>query len=313
MSTAPEPVAAAGALCFRVVDDGPEVLLVHRPEHDDWTLPKGKVEPGELLPRTAVREVAEETGQRVTLMAPLGTVGYALPNGRDKVVSYWAAEVDASTKVRFSRNAEVDRLEWLPLDAVGDRLSYRHDESVVETFRTRWDDGCARTFPIISVRHGKAIAHGDWKGKPDRLRPLQKRGVQQARLLAPAVAAFGPERIISSTAVRCASTVAPLAALTGLKVTETAAISQDAYDEGEDHVDDVIRKRIERRVGAVLCSHGPVLPEILRELARATRSPIDSQVRLAGMLRTGSFSVVHVPREDPTRGIVAVEVHGPAA
>src|SRR3954462_2963493 len=88
------PVLAAGAVVWRVIDGQTKVLLVHRTQHKDVSLPKGKVDPGATLPQTAVREIFEETGLTVTLGAPLGVVEYTLPNGRDKIVHYWSAEVN---------------------------------------------------------------------------------------------------------------------------------------------------------------------------------------------------------------------------
>ena len=93
MSPVP-PVLAAGAVCWREGADGAvEILLVHRTQHRDTSLPKGKVDPGETLPETAVREIAEETGLRIGLGVPLGVSTYALGSGRDKIVHFWAAEV----------------------------------------------------------------------------------------------------------------------------------------------------------------------------------------------------------------------------
>ena len=74
MTAATGPVLAAGAVCWRLVDGKPRILLVHRGDRADISLPKGKLDPGETLPQTAKREIQEETGLTVTLGAPLGTV-----------------------------------------------------------------------------------------------------------------------------------------------------------------------------------------------------------------------------------------------
>lgn len=82
---------AAGVLCWRRAASKPgglEVLLVHRPRYDDWSWPKGKVKGGEPLPRTAVRETAEETGLEVVLGRPLDDVHYRLPDKHGKHVAY---------------------------------------------------------------------------------------------------------------------------------------------------------------------------------------------------------------------------------
>ena len=75
-ATQPGQILAAGVIVWRRGPDGPEVLLIHRPRRDDWSLAKGKRDPGEQLPQTAIREVAEETGIRPVLGRRLRTVRY---------------------------------------------------------------------------------------------------------------------------------------------------------------------------------------------------------------------------------------------
>ena len=83
---------AAGAVLWRGDPDDPEVAIIHRPHYDDWSLPKGKVDPGESLPTTAAREILEETGYTVRLGKLIGKVAYPV-QGRTKVVYYWMARV----------------------------------------------------------------------------------------------------------------------------------------------------------------------------------------------------------------------------
>ena len=312
MTLTATPVLAAGAVCWRIVDGRAKVLLVHRAAHADASLPKGKVDPGETLPETAVREIREETGLAITLGAPLGTVQYVLPGGRDKVVYYWSAEVDdhALELAKFQSNDEIAALEWLPLAKARKRLSYEHDIDVIDRFAERLEAGTARTFAIVAVRHGKAVPAQTWDG-PDASRPLMHRGSDQSAGIARGIAAYSPERIISSTAVRCLGTVAPLSELTGIPVKATTSISQDAYEHGKSTVPAVIAKRLKKKESVVLCSHGPVLPQIIEEIASRTNTPMDASLRNAASLGTGDFSVVHVSREHPTAGIVAVETHSP--
>ncbi|HEY8296228.1 MAG TPA: NUDIX hydrolase, partial [Micrococcaceae bacterium] len=102
-------VLAAGALCWRLRRKELEVLLIHRPRYDDWSWPKGKLDPGETLPETAVREVREEVGLDITLGIPLATINYQVNSGF-KEVRYWAARVDDAEPVADGR--EVDALLW---------------------------------------------------------------------------------------------------------------------------------------------------------------------------------------------------------
>ncbi len=288
------------------------MLVVHRDSRADISLPKGKVDPGELLPQTAVREIAEETGLAVRLGVPLGTVEYTLPGGREKVVHYWAAEVDDHVLelARFTPSVEIASLEWMPLDKARKKLSYVHDRSVLDRLAELLATGRARTFSIIAVRHGKAVPPETWDG-PDSTRPLMQRGVDQAQTIAAAIAAFGPVTLITSPAVRCRTTVEPLARLTGLEVKEKVGISQDAFEAGQGTVRQIVRKRLRKKVSAVLCSHGPVLPRIVGEMASQTRTGIDEGLRRAATLGTGDFTVLHVSRDHPLSGLVAVETHSP--
>ena len=122
-------VRAGGGLVWRRGDDGVvQILLVHRPRYDDWTLPKGKCDPDETELDCAVREVAEETGLACSVGDELTPVSYVDHKGRTKRVRYWAMRVEAGA---FEPNDEVDRAEWLPLAGALARLSYPHDRPVV--------------------------------------------------------------------------------------------------------------------------------------------------------------------------------------
>lgn len=309
------PVLAAGAVCWRERTDGtPEILLVHRTQHRDTSLPKGKVDPGETLPQTAVREIAEETGLRVGLGAPLGVVAYALPNGRPKRVTYWAAAVDDDAVARstFVSNDEIERLSWMTIDAARRALTYRHDVDVIDRFDRLHRAGHARTFAIIALRHGKAVPADHWDG-PDATRPLLHRGHEQAAGVAPGIAAFRPERLFSSPAVRCRTTIDPTAAITGLEVALKPGISQDEYVSDGKRVARMVAKRLRRRRTAVLCSHGPVLPQIIAAASVGADRHHRAQLERAAALATGEYAVLHIPLDDPEAGPVAVEVHGSAA
>jgi 8-oxo-(d)GTP phosphatase len=311
MTDAPA-VLAAGAVCWRIVGGKVRILLVHRTQHKDISLPKGKVDPGELLPQTAVREIAEETGLSVGLGAPLGEVHYRIPSGRNKVVYYWTAEVDghALETARFRPNDEIAALEWVSLSKARNRLSYPHDIDIVNTFAERWEAGNARTFALIVLRHGKAVPAEAWDG-PDSTRPLLLRGTAQATGIAASVAAYRPEKILTSTAARCVATVAPVAALTGIRPKEIAGLSQDAFESDEATVKEIIAKRMKSKKTVVLCSHGPVIPEIVRDIATSSRTAHTTDVASMAALSTGEFSVLHISTRHPRSGIVAMETHSP--
>jgi 8-oxo-dGTP diphosphatase len=305
-------VYAAGGVVWRMVDEKPRVLLVHRTRYRDLTLPKGKVDPGESLPETAVREIREETGIQVQLGFPVGVSTYHLPNGREKIVHYWAAEAtDAAVRTSaFVPNKEIAALEWLTVKKARARLSYPVDIEILDAFSARLDEGVLRTFPVIALRHAKAKPRHEWDGE-DAARPLSPRGKRQTNAIVGTLLAFGPRRIVSSPAERCVRTVAPLAATLARRIDKTPLLSQDAWEEGTSDVRRVIGERVRARKPVVLCSHGPVLPDILSELALATGTLPGAYLGSSSTLDPAAFSVAHLSVEHPGAGIVAIETHDP--
>lgn len=305
-------VYAAGGVVWRIVDGKLRVLLIHRTRYRDVTLPKGKVDPGEMLAETAAREIFEETGIRVALGAPVGVSRYRLPSKRTKIVHYWSAEAtDAAIRASaFVPNKEIAAIEWVSPKKALARLSYPVDVEILENFLRLVEEGVLRTFPIIVLRHGKAVAREDWDGN-DAARPLSARGKRQANSIVGPLLAFGARKIVSSPALRCTKTVAPLSASLGRKVETTPLISQDAWEEGESDARTIIGQRVRSRKPAVLCSHGPVLPDILSELALATGTLRGSYLGSASALEPGAFSVAHLSADTPGSGIVAIETHVP--
>jgi 8-oxo-dGTP pyrophosphatase MutT (NUDIX family) len=116
--------AAGGVVC----DQEGRVAIVYRPKYEDWTFPKGKLEPGESEEEAAVREVHEETGLEVELGRELGYVEYTDPKGRPKTVHYWVMDVNGGA---FTPNKEVSELRWLPLEEAPALLSYDRDREIL--------------------------------------------------------------------------------------------------------------------------------------------------------------------------------------
>ncbi len=310
-----KPVLAAGTVCYRrVQDDSGErimILLVHRTKQRDVSFPKGKLDPGESMPRAAVRETLEETGLSVTLGTNLGVINYSLPDGREKTVQYWAAEVTESAvhASTFCPNGEISALEWVPLEQVRERLSYKADRQLFKVFTRLADRDAVDTFSIILLRHAKAEPRSD-DFPVDHLRPLTEAGENQAETLVPILEAFGPLRILSSTAERCLRTVLPLAEHLDRQARPREGLSQDAWDAGESvELRSVIGKAVRKRKNAVICTHRPVLPDAARELALATGSLPGDYLREAAELPPGGFSVFHLSRKRPGAGILSVETY----
>ena len=119
-------VKAAGGVVLR---DG-RIAVVHRPRYDDWSLPKGKLDPGESWEECALREVREETGLHCTLAAELSPTSYTDRKGRAKVVRYWRMEIDRMDP--FTADEEVDELRWLEPGEAATLLTYPHDSQLIQ-------------------------------------------------------------------------------------------------------------------------------------------------------------------------------------
>jgi 8-oxo-dGTP diphosphatase len=119
-----ERIDAAGGV---VVRDG-RVLLVHRPRYDDWTFPKGKLDPGESFEDAALREVEEETGVRCSLGRELPAMRYEV-SGRPKLVRYWLMASQGETE--FVPNDETDDVRWVTPDEARGMLTYDHDRELL--------------------------------------------------------------------------------------------------------------------------------------------------------------------------------------
>lgn len=259
-------VLAAGAVLWRPARDGVDVALVHRPRYDDWSLPKGKLEPGESLAAAAVREVAEETGVTARLGPYLCDVRYVVADGR-KLVRYWSAQ--ACEQAAFAPDDEVDGLRWVAPSAACDLLTYAHDRDVVHRFVELGPP----TSLLVLVRHAKAGRRTDFDGE-DRLRPLSHAGRKQAQALAGLLRLFGPDRVAAAPLVRCRDTVAPLADALGLPVTDEPLLGEDRYGDDPDATLARVRELAALPGVTVVCSQGGVIPDAVALLARDAALPV---------------------------------------
>jgi 8-oxo-dGTP pyrophosphatase MutT (NUDIX family) len=122
-------VRAAGGVVYRYTDAGEvEIAVIHRPAYDDWSLPKGKLKPGERLEAAALREVEEETGLVCMIARSLGIIEYIDRRGREKVVWYWLMR---SIGGAFKATEEVDGMTWLKFEEAAQKLSYDHDQELL--------------------------------------------------------------------------------------------------------------------------------------------------------------------------------------
>jgi 8-oxo-dGTP diphosphatase len=274
----PATVIAAGAVVWRERRGTRQVLLVHRPRYDDWSLPKGKLTAHEHVLLAARREVEEESGQRVVLGPPLGVQRYPIrKNGgiTQKMVHYWSAVPVSESD--FEPNDEVDEIDWLPVDKARGRLSYPRDVDILDAL----DDVVPVVATVVVVRHAEAVKRKDWDGK-DAARPLTSAGTAVAERLSDVLAALGADRIISSDAERCAATVTPYAASIDRHIHLWPQISERGYDADPDGLRGLAERVWRPGKVTVVCSHRPVLPALARELGLKV-----------GKFSTGAFLVAH--------------------
>ena len=262
----PEPVivVAAGAVVLRRQS---EVLLVHRPKYDDWSFPKGKLDPGEDVRTAAVREVLEETGVEIRLGPPLGDQCYEVRNGttRVKLVRYWVGRATGEPDVSgYEANDEIDGVRWVELEEASELLTYPHDR---DTLREAVQLG-GLTEPLVVLRHAEARSRKQWKGD-DRERTLTETGEEQAELLATTLASYGIERLVSSSSRRCWTTLAPYGVLVDRDIEVTDALSEEAATLA------TVAEELEDLDGpVVVCSHRKVLPTVFEALGIAP-APLD--------------------------------------
>jgi 8-oxo-(d)GTP phosphatase len=296
----PPPIRAAGALVWRSSADGLEFAVVHRPHRQDWSLPKGKLDPEEAWPVAAVREVREETGLSIALGPPLPTQRYEV-DGVPKQVRYWVGEPTGTAA--FEANSEVDALEWLSLVAARERLSHDTDRAVLAGFVDLFAQEEPQPVDVLVVlRHARAMKRAVWRGKDDE-RPLDERGEEQAAGLAGLLSAYRVDDIHSSNTRRCIDTVDPYAIARRLSITLEPKVSE----RGHRHKPDAAAKRIAALLDdggrTVLCSHRPVLPALLGQAVGNKRG-----VELIGDgLPPAAMVVIHHLRGT----VVAIERHDP--
>jgi len=261
---APAEIIAAGAVVTR---KGNEILLVHRPKYDDWSFPKGKLDPGEHIVNTAVREVAEETGLDIRLGPPLGTQRYPVRNGRlaIKVVHYWVGRVVGDDDVATYRpNDEIDEVAWLPTAEARERLTYQYDRDTLAEF----ENVRKKSHPLVILRHARAESRRSWRGD-DRDRMLTEAGEFQSQQIVPLLAAYGVGHLLSSSSKRCWTTVAPYADVADLDVEVTDDLSEE--DATGESVSTHLAKLLEAKEVVALCTHRPVLPWVFESLGLENR------------------------------------------
>lgn len=315
-------IRAAGAVVLRGAGKQTEVLTVYRPHRKDWSLPKGKLEPGERLPATAVREVFEETGHWVTLGVPLSTVRYEVrdplsdsPLMSKKSVNYWIAYPDDPAVEAGDRdlpagwrpNDEVGEMRWVRVSKVHGLLSYQHDVNVVHEAML----GPLDTSAFMVLRHAEAEKRGDFRARVgdelnDDERPLTSLGLQQASALADVLAAFGVTSIAASTAERTMATVRPYSQEQSIKISPLAALTESSFANNPKRGLAEFLPLLKDVEATVACVHRPTMKKLLRGLGAAF-----GQASPDPDLKPAEYVVLHRPVKRKKDGRVGSVKLGP--
>ncbi len=296
--TRPATVVAGGGVLWRGNPTDPRVAVVHRPAYDDWSLPKGKVKPGEHVLVAALREVTEETGHLPRIGPHLIESRYQVRSGGrsvPKVVSYWCMRAAGG---EFEVSREVDELQWLSLREARRAMTAPRDQAVLDVFaRTPRD-----TTPILLVRHAATASRG--RG-PRRQVRLNGAGRRQAEALVPILEGVGVSDLLSADVPSCLETLRPVARATGLEVLRDIDLVRDAFLDRSADVAERLRRRVAESDGLVVCAQQPVLVGLLSALGR-DRS---RRLRQPTSIKKGGWWLVH-----QVDGVLhAVERFDPAA
>jgi len=288
-------IYAAGVLCWREKQGKLEVLLVHRTQYKDWSFPKGKVDPGETLPETAVREMFEETGVKVRLGRKLSVMRYEVPSGQDKEVHYWASKLKdkAWKESRFKPNKEIARLEWFEVTKALHKLTYVHDRDLLAEIIELHSKQELETKALILLRHAKATPRADWQGEEAK-RPLLPEGKKQAKKLVRVLAAYSPKRLVTSPWTRCHQTVEPYAHATKKTLINRSQLTELSNALSPRKTKHAVEDLFDATRSALLCSHRPALPTITETLATRAVPEIRDDVLGATSLQPGEFVVLRL-------------------
>jgi 8-oxo-dGTP diphosphatase len=243
---------------WRKAPRGNEIVVVGRDRYADWTLPKGKLEPGEPALAAAIREVREETGVDGIPQVRLPAIQYltGVP-GVEKAVDFWSMRVRADHG--RAADDEIAEVRWVRTPEASNLLTYAHDRGVLAAF-TALPPVHAE---VILVRHALALPKKRWTGD-DRVRPLTDAGREQASNLARLLGLLAPAAVVSASPARCRDTVAPL----GLPITVDTRLDEMS-PEGLDGARDALLALARQPGPTVCCSQGKVIPRLLEGLKPA--------------------------------------------
>ncbi|NUP74591.1 MAG: NUDIX hydrolase [Sinomonas sp.] len=301
-------VFAAGAIPWRVRSGELEVLLIHRPRYDDWSWPKGKLDPGETMPECAAREVSEEIGLEAPLGIPLPATRYRVAAGI-KVVHYWALKVPQPAVVRPD-GTEVDATHWCGVEEAAALLTNQTDVVPLRWLAEAYRRNELDTLPLIVLRHAKAKPRSSWT-KAEGDRTLAASGVRQASAVGRLLGVWSPTRVVTSPWRRCVDSVRPyIAAANGkVKVKLDEKLTEASHKRKPDRAAAAVDRLFDKRKSAVLCTHRPVLPTVLAAFALRCEPGIETELPTEDpYLAPGELIVFHVPAGGPARAVAVEQI-----
>lgn len=307
-------VLAAGTLPWRIKGGQLQVLLIHRPEYDDWSWPKGRLGANETLPETAWRETKEEVGLNLSLGIPLGVIRYKNPNGKNrKEVWYWAARV--VDKKPTVDGTEVDATRWATVEQARQLLSKTVDHKPLDMLAQAYDDKQLATIPFIVLRQAKPIPAESWT-KDEVDRPLAESGYTQAKAVARLLRAWKPTRIVTSKYTRSLETIAPYVKKHGGSVRTKRWLNINTAASHPKHLARRLHQELKRLEPSMICSQPSVIKRVLKEvkaLVKGDETLINAKVIISGKksnLASGSILVAHRAKHQSGR-LVAIERYDP--
>lgn len=296
-------VVAAGAVPWRINKDELEVLLIHRPRYDDWSWPKGKIDPGETIPECAIREVQEEIGLQAPLGIPLPPIHYHVAAGL-KVVHYWAVDVDGAALLPDGK--EVDSVLWCSPEKAAGLLSNPSDVGPLEHLVAAHSRGELETWPLLIVRHAKAKPRSSWT-KAEGDRPLAATGTRQAQAVGRLLRTWQPARVVTSPWLRCVATIAPYAKAADAKVKLHDSLTEHRHARSPHKTAAVVEALFDKQRPVALCTHRPALPTVFAQLGKHMSSRLRALLPSSDpFLAPGEMIVCHVAHGSKNK-VVAVE------
>lgn len=308
-------VVAAGTVPWRIKAGQLQVLLIHRPQYNDWSWPKGRLDPNETLPETAWRETKEEVGLRLTLGIPLGVIRYKTSTGKNrKEVWYWAARV-IDQRPKPDAN-EVDDTRWASVEEAKKLLTKKLDKKPLKVLAEAFEAHHLATIPFIVLRQAKAIPAESWT-KDEADRPLADSGYTQAKAVAKLLRGWAPSRVVTSKYTRSLETIAPFVKKYGGAVRTKKWVNLRTVKAHPNFMAKRLRTEFKRHEPTVVCAQPSVTKRILKEVKSWIREDPEAAVnpkhvytKKKSNLSPGSILVVH--RATHLSGkIVSVERYEP--